>query len=111
MLRFKPTVRIGYFDTRLGDVFTAASIWSLRTGIDVEINSVEDDAPGRSPASLHPFGLAVDLDTAGDARRDLERLHAWLVRTLPNGYDVVLERDHVHVEWDAHRRALPAAGN
>lgn len=104
-LRFKPDVRIGYLDERLVDVLRSATIWSLRAGVDVEINSIEDGADVHLPTSLHGVGLAVDVDTVGDRPDDLVALAQWFRRTLPAGYDVVLEADHVHVEYDVHRAA------
>ena len=102
MLRFKPEVRIGYFDERAGLVFQHASVWSLRTGVDVEINSANDSTHGA--ASLHPRDLAWDLDTAGDKPEDLPRLGRFLADRLPAGFEVVIEGDHVHVEFDMHRK-------
>ena len=106
MLRFKPDVRIAYFDPRIADVLRVASLWSLTVRIDVEINSMRDGADVHMPTSLHPFDLAVDLDTVGDAPADLDALAEYLRRALDPQYDVVYEGTHVHVEWDAHRGPL-----
>lgn len=102
MLRFKAEVRIGYFDERAGLVLHYASVWSLRTAIDVEINSANDSAHGAG--SLHPLDLGWDLDTAGDKAEDLAKLARFLAAHLPAGYDVVRESDHVHVEFDMRRK-------
>lgn len=102
MLRFKPEVRIGYFDERAGLVLHYASVWSLRTAIDVEVNSANDSTHGAS--SLHPSDLAWDLDTKGDLGSHLKMLARFLASHLPAGYEVVLESDHVHVEFDMHRK-------
>lgn len=102
MLRFEPTVRIGYFGRELADILTHASVWSLRTRIDVVVNSANDLTHG--DVTLHTFDLALDLDTAGDQPADLAPLAMYLKRWLSSTYDVVLERDHVHVEWDADAR-------
>ena len=105
-LRFKPEVRIGYCEERLTRVLEIASVWSLRTRVDVEINSINDGAGVHAPTSLHPFDLAVDLDTVGDTPADLDLLAEFLRRWLGREYDVVFEGDHVHVEWDARRPPL-----
>lgn len=102
MLRFKPEVRIGYFDERLGAVLHYASVWSLRTGVDVEVNSANDST--HSAKSLHPVELGWDLDTAGDELDDLAALARFLACHLPAGYEVIRESDHVHVEFDMHRK-------
>lgn len=106
MIRFKPDVRIGYFHERLADVLECVSVWSLQTQIDVEVNSIRDGARDRAVSTLHPFDLAMDLDTVGGRIQDLELLTDYLRRWLNPQYDVVLERDHVHVEWDARRGPL-----
>lgn len=106
MLRFKPDVRIGDMCFAIVFVFAECCLWSFRAGVDVEVNSVEDPAPGRVAGSLHAFGLAVDVDTVGDVDRDTAALGEWLRRRLPPDYDVVLESTHVHVEFDAHRPPL-----
>lgn len=102
MLRFKPEVRIGYFDERAGLVLHYASVWSLQTRIDVEINSANDSTHGAG--SLHPRDLGWDLDTGGDKPDDLVKLARFLADRLPAGYDVVRESDHVHVEFDMKRK-------
>jgi hypothetical protein len=106
VLRFKPEVRIEFVGHQLTQIFAAACIWSMRARVDVEVNSVDDGAPGRAPATLHGDSLAVDLDTAGDRRDDLTRLAEYLRRSLAAGFDVVLESQHVHVEYDPHRPPL-----
>lgn len=106
MIRFKPEVRIGFFTEQLGTVLAVAARWSARGGLDVEVNSINDGVNAHMAGSLHPFDLAIDLDTDGDFASDLPLLGEYLRRTLPPGFDVVLERDHVHVEYDVHRPAL-----
>jgi hypothetical protein len=64
------------------------------------VTSLTDSHADR-PTSLHNRGLAVDLrirDLDNTVKRsimlDLNRsLH-------PRGYDVVLEKDHIHIEYD-----------
>jgi hypothetical protein len=102
MLRFKPEVRIGYFDERAGLVLHYASVWSLRERIDVEVNSANDSAHGAT--TLHTTDLAWDLDTAGDKPDDLVKLAKFLAGHLPPGYEIINEQDHVHVEFDMHRK-------
>jgi len=107
MLRFKPSVRIRFVNQPLVGVLALAAMWSLRAGVDVDVNSVDDPAPDRAPTTLHGDSLAVDLDTDGDRTADLRSLATFLRRTLERPYDIVFEGDHVHVEWDVARGALP----
>ena len=103
MLRFRPDARIGFFTDQLAELFRAATVWSSRRRVDVDVNSINDPAPDRVATSLHNFDLAVDFDTDGDRAPDLESLEEYLRATLPPQYDVVFEGDHIHVEWDARR--------
>lgn len=104
MLRFLPTVRIRRCYYRLSLVLDIASDWSCQTGIDVDVNSVDDGVHGAG--TLHGRSLAIDFDTDGDRAPDLESLYEHMRVQMPAGYDVLHERDHVHVEYDVHRPPL-----
>jgi len=105
-VRFKQEVRIIDLPWQLVAVLRLAALWSLRSRIHVEINSIDDGAGVHMGGSLHGLSLAVDLDTVGDKNPDIEQLAEFLRRTLDPQYDLVFEGDHVHVEWDAHRPAI-----
>ena len=67
-------------------------------GYALVITSLEDDAPGRVKNSKHPLGEAVDLrinhiPNKTERSKIAQRLHV----ALP-GFDVVLERTHIHIE-------------
>jgi hypothetical protein len=68
-------------------------------GLSLVITSLTDSHEDR-PTSLHNVGLAVDFRT-----RDIQApVVASIVRNLkvildPLGYDVVLEANHIHVEY------------
>ena len=106
MIRFAAACYFGVLRPEIALVLTEASIWGERTGIVVDVNSGADR--NHTAGTLHPWDLAVDLDTVGDKPAELALLYAYLVRVLPPPYDVVLEVDHVHVEWDS-RRTKPAS--
>ena len=108
MLQFKPEVRVTLLTEQLADVLRLATIWSLRTRVGVEVNSIDDQAPGRVHGTLHGYSLAVDLDTVGDKPQETEELADFLARTLDPQWDVLWETNHVHAEWDARRRPLKA---
>lgn len=103
MLRFQPGVQVKYYNSRLTPIFEYASVWGLRERTYVDVNSIDDKIHGAT--TLHGFSLAVDLDTDGDRPADLKSLHGFLARYLPLEYDVVLEKDHVHVEYDLISRS------
>jgi len=103
MIRFQAGVQVKYYNSRLTPVFEYASAWGLRERTWVDVNSIDDKQHGTT--TLHGFSLAVDLDVDGDRPADLKALHGFLARYLPLEYDVVLEVDHVHIEYDLISRA------
>jgi hypothetical protein len=105
MITFRAGIQFHIFRLEIALAIHHASIWSELAGVGVDVNSGADRAHG--PNSLHAWDLAIDLDTARDKIEDLRQLHGYLSRNLPPQYDVVLERDHVHVEWDARRGPAP----
>jgi hypothetical protein len=93
----------------------AARLEALDSLLDTQlvVTAGAEGEPGdaqHGPRSLHyvancpdrTHGLAVDLRTKDFA----EAFRAALVRTLGPGWDVVVEKDHVHVERDLRRAPL-----
>jgi len=66
-------------------------------GTELVITSANDGK--HKEGSLHYKGLALDLRTWTLNGREV-MVHAKLQRALGDQYDVVLEKDHIHVEWD-----------
>ena len=84
-------------------LLAASRIWA-ELGYALVITSLND---GRhSWTSLHYSGSAADLRIrhmrTGDAARATEELQA----ALGIDFDVVLEEDHIHVEYQPKRRGL-----
>lgn len=102
MIRFAPTVRIVYMSAHLAEALAIASRWSLERRVDLDVNSVDDGQHGAG--TLHGASLALDLDPASDRADHTRDLAIYLARQLPPPWQVVLESDHVHVEWDTGRR-------
>jgi hypothetical protein len=50
--------------------------------------------------SLHVYGGALDFRTRDFAPADLRTFAAEVREELGDGFDVVLESDHLHVEYD-----------
>ena len=109
MLLFLSTVRILRFRAPLAVMFDVAADWSDLVGVDVVVNSIDDGT--HSLGTLHGRSLAADFDTAGDVGADLEHLYEHFRIYTPLGFDVIHEGDHVHVEWDVHRRPSRLAGS
>lgn len=80
-------------------LMVAERIWAQQ-GAEVVVTSMLE---GRhSPTSLHYSGQAVDIRRWN--LRDPEAAVQALREALPaNQYDVILEKDHIHVEWQPKR--------
>ncbi len=72
----------------------ACATWELT------VTSVTDGKHGTN--SLHPKGQAVDLRTAraGIDQTEATRLAHKLRAVLNDQFDVVVEEDHIHLEFD-----------
>lgn len=75
----------------------AGSIY-VKYGIVCVVTSLEDGK--HSKTSLHYHGLAVDLRTRNIPQDSLLPLVNELKIALNENYDVVLEKDHIHIEYD-----------
>jgi len=59
------------------------------------------DSHAKRPKSLHNKGLGADLRTRHLTAPQVCQVHADLEAALgPLGFDVVLETDHIHIEYD-----------
>lgn len=99
---FKETV------TRLGVdpcIFYAIGVAEMiyrEAGYNCIVTSLTDSHSGR-PSSLHNRGLAVDFRTRHLPPEAKQKVAGSLKAVLdPKGYDIVLEIDHIHVEYDPH---------
>jgi len=53
--------------------------------------------------SLHPEGLAFDLRTRNFTRVEVDRIARAIRESLTIDYDVVVEKTHIHVEFQPKR--------
>ena len=65
---------------------------------DCVITSANDSKHG--PNSLHYKGQALDLRTRHMNGQGLQAVYHKLKEELGEQFDVVLESDHIHLEWD-----------
>lgn len=67
-------------------------------GHECTITSAHDGV--HSAHSLHYAGLAVDVRTRDLTKEQIETLAKALRETLGKDFDVVVETDHIHIEYD-----------
>lgn len=98
MIRLKPGVDVSGLQPEAWRIVSeAGALWRER-GDELTVTSARDGT--HSAQSLHLQGLAVDVRTRDLAKMEiLDRAHELLGR-LGGGYDVIIEADHLHVEYD-----------
>lgn len=80
----------------IGFIDAMVRVYTAREAI---ITSLTDGK--HSAGSLHPAGYAIDVRTRNMEPATQEKLWLTLRAALtPRGFDVVLELDHLHVEYD-----------
>lgn len=108
MISFKPEVRIEYWRWELMPILLNASMWSTKMKVGVHISSIDDSQHGAT--TLHGLSLAVDMNVDSYKPDDRESLYQYLRKTIPVGYDVICETDHVHIEYDPKRPEMRLQG-
>lgn len=101
MLRLKKGVIVN--ERTLPEMWLAAFVVDkvLRNNYGVlftTITSAIDGVHGKK--SLHPKGAAFDFRTNDWPKGKEEQITTEIRKALGPQYDVVLEIDHLHVEWD-----------
>lgn len=100
-MMLKPGVKAGGIRPEMIFVVLAAFKASLDFGFDLVITSITEGKHSRT--SLHFSGAAIDIRInnmpAGVPDKVVKRLRA----SLTDEYDVLLERDHIHAEWQPKR--------
>ncbi len=74
-----------------------------KNGHNLVVTSLNDGK--HSTTSLHYDGAAVDLRTtaAGILPDVIKKIHAELKKAVVKDFDVILEEDHIHVEYQPRR--------
>lgn len=84
---------------------TAAGLGPFTVTSLFDREGVEDAAPN----TLHPKGRAADLRTRHLDAAGVDRMWKLLAEVLGPGFDVILESDHIHIEWDPRAANAKAA--
>lgn len=96
-MKLKPGVKIqGTRPEILFAIFVAEGIYKEKKE-EVVVTSLNDGV--HSKGSLHYAGLAADLRTSFFTIQDQQIVTTKLIAALGDGYDVVLEDDHIHIEF------------
>jgi len=95
---FKSDVKVSqlYTETLKGIVITEGVF--RKFGYRFTITSLQDGVRGRG--SLHSKGLAFDVRIWGISRTRQRKIKKELEVELGGRYDVILEKDHIHIEVD-----------
>ncbi len=72
-------------------------------GYELVVTSLNDSKHSRT--SLHYVGQAADLRTRHMPLEVAKDIVEELKNSLPDEYDIILESDHIHVEWQPKRAA------
>jgi len=109
-MRLKDGVNMLGVNWRLRQAMIEAERVYDRFGVELVITSLNDGRHGYM--SFHYFGLAMDLRTR-DFKDKKQSVDATLVlkdelRSINPYFDVVLERNHIHVEFDIKRAEIHA---
>lgn len=100
IVSIKPGVRVrGLSNELLLAIIIAESVFQ-ETESSMTITSLTDGK--HSVSSYHYTGDAVDLRLPSTVTRD--QLLAQLKKALGTDYDVILEVDHIHIEYDPKPR-------
>lgn len=59
-----------------------------------------------SPGSLHPYGYAIDYRTRFFSKKTKQKIFEEIKRRLPKGFDVILHKTHLHIEWDDAKKLI-----
>jgi hypothetical protein len=96
-MKLKPGVSLVDVSWRMFFAAIVAEEIYKKFGAELVITSANDGKHGDK--TLHHKGLALDLRTWNLNGRAVQ-VAAELRKALGNDYDVVVESDHCHVEWD-----------
>lgn len=103
-MRFKSGVKVGGLQPEILTALAVADGVYREHGAEFVVTSVMDGRHG--PGSKHYEGFGFDSRTRHVARPVAERIADEVRRRLTDEYDVVLESDHLHVEFDPKEALL-----
>jgi hypothetical protein len=102
-VKLKPKVSVAGLRPEMLVALMAAQEVYRELGQPLVVTSAVD---GRhSITSLHYAGCAVDLRTRDLGESTATTARDMIAHALPEDYDCILEKDHIHLEWQPRRRS------
>ncbi len=98
-MRLKPGVQLGFVPAMIAMQHVVSSVYR-EMGIECVITSGRDGVGVHREGSLHFSDRALDYRTRDVPSPIRATLAKKIADRLGAEYDVVLEKDHLHVEWD-----------
>lgn len=97
-MRLKAGVRVAGIKPELLIGLLVAETMYNQYGVDLVVTSVSDGK--HKQGSKHYVGMGADLRTSHLKPGEAEQIVAGLKAELDADFDIVLESDHVHLEYD-----------
>jgi len=97
MMSIKPGVEVNGLQTEMLLAFVIAN--EIYSEYGVKCTLTEATGGKHGVASLHYVGFAIDLRTRDMSASMAEIITQKLKEALGDQYDVVLEKDHIHIEF------------
>ena len=97
-----PYVKIGTFDSKSAKLLKTVDRWSQANNKAVNVNAIDNGTHGSGGTkfTFHGKSLAWDITPTTFVVADYQALGKYLEMNLPTPYEVIIEVDHIHVEWD-----------
>lgn len=101
MVEFKDGVSVdGIKKETIKIIVILNTYFELRIGKEFVITSCTDGK--HMKGSKHYSGYAIDFRTRHLNASEISKLIAWFESRYEKEYDIVFEKDHIHVEYDPH---------
>ena len=101
MVEFKAGVSVAGIQKEIVTLIAILNCYFfLRVGKPLVITSCTDGK--HMKGSKHYSGYAIDIRTRHLNASEISKLIAWFKSHHDKEYDIVVESDHIHVEYDPH---------
>lgn len=99
MITFKLGVEVNNVDRKVFHAINGVDQIFSKFGYKTVVTSITDGK--HSKGSLHYHGLAVDFRIYHvPSIEQQNRIHSEIEKLLGSDFDVILEKNHIHVEYD-----------